>query len=418
MQRPRRQHLSQLRDVDLHHLLRALGHVLAPELVDDPVDRQRAIGVDEQEREQRALLAAAQPDLALPVAHLERSEDPKVHHAPRRATVPRRRRRFTGRLPPSSRRSRLRVSFAARPTDRRKETRMTSHDTRGRRTGTSPPRSTTRPPTRSRRRPRSSSTSSRCAPAPASTRPTSSRSSTRGRGRRPTGRSSTRRRCPTSATSSTTSAGTAARRPATGPDRSHLIVPGLPLLAGLRRQRRRRPAAAADREGDRARRDPARDRLHAPAHDALHAGRERRHLDARRRRRQRRRRLRRRRREDVRGEGALGERRAAAADELRLLVPAAQEHARLERVRRPERVRARLRPRRRRGRPLRAAAPLLEPRAPRARADDRPRRERARPARDPLEARPRGGRGLRRRRAVVRDLALPPRERLRTQRSR
>ena len=145
--------------------------------------------------------------------------------------------------------------------------------------------------------------------------------------------------------------------------------PRLPLLAGLRAQRRRRPAAAADREGDRARRARSRDRLHAAAHDALHAGRERRHLDARRRRGQCRRRLRRHRREDVRGQGPLGERRRAAADELRLLVPAAQERAGLQRVRRPERLRAGLRPRRRGGRLLRAAAPLLEPRAPRARAD-------------------------------------------------
>ena len=49
------------------------------------------------------------------------------------------------------------------------------------------------------------------------TRPTSWRSSTRGRSRTPTGRSCTRRRCRTSATSSTTSAGTAARPHATGP---------------------------------------------------------------------------------------------------------------------------------------------------------------------------------------------------------
>ena len=84
----------------------------------------------------------------------------------------------------------------------------------------------------------------------------------------------------------------------------------------------------------------------------------------------------------------------------------------LERVRRTECLRAGLRPRRRRGRLLRTAAPLLEPRAARARADDRPRRERARPARDPLEARSRSGRGLRRSGAVVSDLALPPRERV------
>ena len=78
----------------------------------------------------------------------------------------------------------------------------------------------------------------------------------------------------------------------------------------------------------------------------------------------------------------------------------------------PERLRARLRPRRRRSRQLRATAPLLEPRTARAGADDRPRRKRARPARDPLEARPGRRRRLRRRSALVGDLALPPRERL------
>ena len=76
---PRGQHLTQVRDVDLHHLLRRLGHVLAPELVDDALDRERPVGVDEEERQEGALLAAPQPHLAIPVAHLERAEDAKVH---------------------------------------------------------------------------------------------------------------------------------------------------------------------------------------------------------------------------------------------------------------------------------------------------------------------------------------------------
>ena len=97
-----------------------------------------------------------------------------------------------------------------------------------------------------------------------------------------------------------------------GPDRSHLIVPGF-------RSSRVHVVNVAD--------DPrrptiekviepeelvAQDRLHPPAHRPLHAGRQRRHLDARRRGRQRRRRLRRPRRQDVRGQGPLGERRRAA----------------------------------------------------------------------------------------------------------
>jgi hypothetical protein len=79
VERSRGQHLTQVRDVDLHHLLRRLGHVLAPELVDDALDRERPVGVDEKERQEGALLAAPQPHLALSVANLERSKDSKVH---------------------------------------------------------------------------------------------------------------------------------------------------------------------------------------------------------------------------------------------------------------------------------------------------------------------------------------------------
>ena len=63
------------------------------------------------------------------------------------------------------------------------------------------------------------------------------------------------------------------------------------------------------------------------------------------------------------------------------------------------------------GRPLRQPAPLLEPRRARARADGRPRRDGPRPARGALAARPRGRGGLRRRRALEHDVALPPRQR-------
>jgi hypothetical protein len=93
VQHSRGQDLPQLRDVDLHHLLSAVRHVLAPELVDDAVDRERAVGVDEQEGQERPLLSAPQPDFALRLAHLQRSEDPKVHLPASRVTVTR---RFTG----------------------------------------------------------------------------------------------------------------------------------------------------------------------------------------------------------------------------------------------------------------------------------------------------------------------------------
>ena len=80
-------------------------------------------------------------------------------------------------------------------------------------------------------------------------------------------------------------------------------------------------------------------------------------------------------------------------------------------VRRTQRLREGLRSRRRRRGPLRQPAALLEPGAAPARADARARRDRDDPAGDPLAAQPRRRRGLRRRRAVEHDVALPPRQR-------
>ena len=135
------------------------------------------------------------------------------------------------------------------------------------------------------------------------------------------------------------------------PDRARL-----PLLADPRGERRRRSPQAAAREGDRAGRDRARDGPDPPAHRALHARRQHRHQHARRRRRQRRLRLRGARREDVRDQGPLGERRSAPAAQLRLLVPAAPERARLVGVRRAQGLRGRVRSRGRRRRATTAAA--------------------------------------------------------------
>ena len=134
-----------------------------------------------------------------------------------------------------------------------------------------------------------------------------------------------------------------------GPDRSHLIMPGF-------RSSRVHIVNVADDP-----RKPTIEKVIEPEEIVEKTGLTRPHTvhcmpgdnvvhqHARRRRRQRRRRLRRARLEDLRGQGPLGERRPAPADELRLLVPAAQERARLVRVRRAERVRAGLRPRRRPG---------------------------------------------------------------------
>ena len=141
-----------------------------------------------------------------------------------------------------------------------------------------------------------------------------------------------------------------------GPDRSHLILPGF-------RSSRIHIVNVAD--------DPRRPRIEKviePEELIAQTGYTRPHTvhcmpgdnvvitHARRRRRQRRRRLRGPRREVVRGQGTLGERRRHAAAQLRLLVPAAQERPDLLRVRRAERLRERLRPRRRHAPAATAAA--------------------------------------------------------------
>src|SRR5207342_1520152 len=73
------QHLAEARDIDLHHLLRRLGHVLAPEAVDDSIERECPIHVDQEQRQKRSFLSAAQRHLAIAVTHLERAKNPEVH---------------------------------------------------------------------------------------------------------------------------------------------------------------------------------------------------------------------------------------------------------------------------------------------------------------------------------------------------
>ena len=147
-----------------------------------------------------------------------------------------------------------------------------------------------------------------------------------------------------------------------GPDRSHLIVPGfrssrIHIVNVADDPRRPRIEKVIEPRGARRARPATRGRTRCTACRATTSS----ISHARRRRRQRRRRLRGARREDVRGQGPLGERRRHAAAQLRLLVPAAQERAGLVRVRRAERLREGLRPRRRRGRALRQPPALLEP---------------------------------------------------------
>jgi hypothetical protein len=78
---PAREHLAELRHVDLDHLVRRLGDLGAPEVVHEPVDRDRAVRVEEQPGEQRAQLSTADDDARRPVVDLERAEEPEVHRA-------------------------------------------------------------------------------------------------------------------------------------------------------------------------------------------------------------------------------------------------------------------------------------------------------------------------------------------------
>ena len=73
------QDAAQLGDVVLDDLRRRRRRLLGPELVDQPVRRERFVRVDQQKREQRALLAAADRDLPPVVADLERTEDVEIH---------------------------------------------------------------------------------------------------------------------------------------------------------------------------------------------------------------------------------------------------------------------------------------------------------------------------------------------------
>ena len=79
-----RQHLAQLGDVYLHHLRGRAGHVLAPEVLDEALGGDRAIGIERQPGEQRAWLATAEPHRGGSVADLERAEEERHHGDGRR----------------------------------------------------------------------------------------------------------------------------------------------------------------------------------------------------------------------------------------------------------------------------------------------------------------------------------------------
>ena len=70
--------LAKPRDVHLQALGSAGGRVLAPQLVDQSVGRNDLVGVQQQDRQHRALLARERK-LTPCVTDLERAEDPEFH---------------------------------------------------------------------------------------------------------------------------------------------------------------------------------------------------------------------------------------------------------------------------------------------------------------------------------------------------
>ena len=72
--------LAQARHVDLHGLRRRRRRLVSPQLVDHARRAQRLVAVQQQEAEQRPLLAPLHGDFAALVEHFERTEDAVVHH--------------------------------------------------------------------------------------------------------------------------------------------------------------------------------------------------------------------------------------------------------------------------------------------------------------------------------------------------
>ena len=79
----RPEQLPQPRDVDLDDLGGGGRRRLAPEAVDQPVGRDDLVAVQEQERQQGALLGAAQGERPPIGARLQRSKDQELHCRPR-----------------------------------------------------------------------------------------------------------------------------------------------------------------------------------------------------------------------------------------------------------------------------------------------------------------------------------------------
>ena len=84
----RLEQLPEPRDVHLERVRGRLGRRASPELVDEPVRRERLIRVQQEDREQLAALACVQADGAVVAHDLERAEHSKLHR-PSVSAVPR-----------------------------------------------------------------------------------------------------------------------------------------------------------------------------------------------------------------------------------------------------------------------------------------------------------------------------------------
>jgi hypothetical protein len=71
--------LAQLRDVHLEGVRRCLGRVGRPESLDQAIARDDLVGVEEEDREESALLVPSERDRTAAFVDLERPENPKFH---------------------------------------------------------------------------------------------------------------------------------------------------------------------------------------------------------------------------------------------------------------------------------------------------------------------------------------------------
>jgi hypothetical protein len=84
------QRLAKARDIHVHRLGGSRRCPLAPQRIDQPVSRDHLSAMEQQHRQQRALLRTAERHRAIAIDHLKRSQNSKLNHArrPPVATLP------------------------------------------------------------------------------------------------------------------------------------------------------------------------------------------------------------------------------------------------------------------------------------------------------------------------------------------